>query len=169
MTSENDVDNRLVAAKLILSYPVFGGSLSLGSEYTDTYRRDKYVNRENTLLSLNTTIEDRNTSIFAEYSHALPFGQLGVGLRYENVKSYYFVDDKPIDEQSRHYSQWFPNASFATNIGDISLQLSYTAKTKRPTYRELSNNTFYMNRLTMQRGNPLLKPTLMQDITLIGS
>ena len=94
VTSENDVDNRLVAAKLILSYPVFGGSLSLGSEYTDTYRRDKYVNRENTLLSLNTTIEERNASLFAEYSYALPFGQLGAGLRYENVKSDYFVDDK---------------------------------------------------------------------------
>ena len=169
VTSENDVDNRLVAAKLILSYPVFGGSLSLGSEYTDTYRRDKYVNRENTLLSLNTTIEERNASLFAEYSYALPFGQLGAGLRYENVQSDYFVDDKRADEQSRRYSQWFPNASFATNIGNISLQLSYTAKNRRPTYRELSNNTFYMNRLTMQRGNPLLKPTLMQDITLIGS
>lgn len=169
VNSENNVRNRLVASKLILSYPVLGGKLSLGNENTDTYREDDYRNVENFVASSNTTIKERNNSFFAEYSRTIPIGQFSAGLRYENVRSDYFSNDIKVDEQSRHYNQWFPNLSFSTSVKEVSLQTSYTAKTKRPSYRQLSSNVFYANRFLLQTGNPYLRPSVIHDITLVST
>ncbi len=167
--SENRVDNQLIAAKLALSYPLFGGKLSAGSEFIDTDRKDEYTNNQKIVPSSNTNIKEQNSSFFVEYSHPTPIGQLGAGLRYENVQSDYFDNDLKIDEQSRRYDQWFPNVSLATSLREVNLQLSYTAKTKRPTYRQLSSNVFYGNRFTLQTGNPFLKPATIHDITLVST
>ena len=51
----------------------------------------------------------------------------------------------------------------------VDLQLAYTAKTQRPTYRQLSSNVYYANRLSLQTGNPLLKPTVTHDVSLTAS
>ena len=169
VNSESRVDNQLLAAKLVLSHPLFGGQLSAGSEFTDTDRKDEYTNNQKIVPSSNTTIKEQNSSFFAEYSHPTPIGQLGAGLRYENVQSDYFDNDLKIDEQSRRYDQWFPNVSLATTLREVNLQLSYTAKTKRPTYRQLSSNVFYGNRFTLQTGNPFLKPATIHDVTLVGT
>ena len=168
VNSENNVSNRLIASKLVLTYPVFIGNLSFGSEYTNTHRTDEYINVEQYVPSSNTTIHEQNNAFFAEYSLMVPIGQIGAGLRYENVRSDYFSNDIKVEDQSREYGQWFPNISYGTQIKDVSIQLSYTAKTKRPTYRQLSSNVFYGNRFTLQTGNPYLKPALNHDITFVG-
>lgn len=67
------------------------------------------------------------------------------------------MDGVHMDEQSRMYGNWFPNLSFSRKLGSVRAQLSYTAKTQRPTYSQLSNNVTYVDRFTMQRGNPLLE------------
>ena len=54
-------------------------------------------------------------------------------------------------------------------LREVNLQLSYTAKTKRPTYRQLSSNVFYGNRFTLQTGNPYLTPATIHDVTLVGT
>lgn len=167
--SENKVDNRLFASKLVLSHPLAGGQLSAGSEYTNTNRKDKYTNMQNIVPSSNTTIQEQNIAFFTEYYRPTSIGQFGVGLRYENINSEYFENEVLNREQSRRYSQWFPNFSFGTKIKNIGLQLSYTAKTKRPTYRQLSSNVFYGNRFLLQTGNPFLKPTTIHDVTLVSS
>lgn len=169
ITSNNNVNNQLIASKLVLSYPVLKGQLLFGTEYTNTKRKDTYLNEEDFIPSSNTSIHERNNSYFVEYSHEIPFGQVGAGLRYENVKSEYFDSGELIDEQSRSYDQWFPNLSFSTKIKNVQLQLSYTAKTVRPSYRQLSSNIFYGNRLLMQTGNPFLKPSVINDVTLLGT
>ncbi|MDD2476610.1 MAG: TonB-dependent receptor [Dysgonamonadaceae bacterium] len=168
VNSESRVDNQLLAAKLVLSHPLFGGELSAGSEFTDTDRKDEYSNNQNFVPSSNTRIKERNNSFFAEYSRTSPIGQFGAGLRYENALSDYYDNEAKAEEQSRRYDEWFPNFSYSTQLKDVYLQLSYTAKTKRPTYRQLSSNVFYGNRFTLQTGNPFLKPSTIHDVTLVG-
>lgn len=169
VNSENNVENRLIATKLILTYPVLGGQFSLGNEYTNTHRTDEYLTEQNIVPSSNTTIHEENSSFFAEYSRKFSFGNVGAGLRYENVNSEYFSNEEQMDDQSRKYDQWFPNFSFGTQLKNVNLQLSYTAKTQRPTYRQLSGNVYYGNRFTLQTGNPFLKPSVIRDITLTGA
>lgn len=167
--SENRVENRMIAEKLVLSYPALGGQFSLGNEYTETHRKDEYRTEQNIVPSSRTIIKERNSSFFAEYSRKFSFGNIGAGLRYENVNSEYFSNEERLGEQSRKYEQWFPNFSFGTQLKNVNLQLSYTAKTQRPTYRQLSGNVYYGNRFTLQTGNPFLKPSVIRDMTLTGA
>ena len=169
VNSENRVRNLLAASKLILSYPVFGGELSVGGEYVRTHRTDVYSNPERIVPSSDMTADEWNSSLFAEYARETPIGQLGVGLRYEHVRSDYLSDGRPLDGQNRSYDQWFPNVSFGTRVKGVDLQLAYTAKTQRQTYRQLSSNVYYANRLSLQTGNPLLKPTVTHDVSLTAS
>ena len=169
VNSENRVRNRLAASKLILSHPVFGGELSVGGEYVRTHRTDVYSNPERIVPSSDMTADEWNSSLFAEYARETPIGQFGVGLRYEHVRSDYLSDGRPLDGLNRSYNQWFPNVSFSTQVKGVDLQLAYTAKTQRPTYRQLSSNVYYANRLSLQTGNPLLKPTVTHDVSLTAT
>lgn len=163
------IRNKLLASKLVLSYPLFGGNLSLGGEYTDTRRNDEYRNPEKYVESTISRVEEDGLSGFAEYSRQFPIGNLSLGVRYEHVTFDYYKDGVHMDEQSRMYGNWFPNLSFSRKLGSVRTQLSYTAKTQRPTYSQLSNNVTYVDRFTMQRGNPLLEPCTIHDISLVGT
>lgn len=44
VSSENSVNNQLVASKLVLSYPLLGGRLLAGNEFAYTDRKDVYTN-----------------------------------------------------------------------------------------------------------------------------
>lgn len=163
------IANKLTAARLVLSYPVWGGTLSLGGEYSHTSRDDDYVNKENYTPTIYSKLKETDKNAFVEYTHAIPIGQLAVGVRYENIVFDYYEDGKHIQEQSRKFDNWFPSLSFSTQVGKVNAQLSYTAKTQRPSYSQLSNNLFYLNRFSMQTGTPTLKSTIIHDVSLSGT
>lgn len=169
VTSAGIHTNKFFATKLVLSHPLFGGSLSVGNENTFTNHEQNYVNQENVVPSTASTIKERNNAFFFEYSRPTPIGQLMAGLRYEHVNSDYYEQGVYSPAHSRIYNQWFPSLTFATKIKEVGLQLSYSAKTSRPSYRQLGTNVEYMNRFTRQSGNPTLKPETLHNITLVSS
>ena len=169
VTSAGIHTNKFFATKLVLSHPLFGGSLSVGNENTFTNHEQNYVNQENVVPSTASTIKERNNAFFFEYSRPTPIGQLMAGLRYEHVNSDYYDEGVYSPAHSRTYSQWFPSLTFATRIKEVGLQLSYSAKTSRPSYNQLGTNVAYMNRFTRQSGNPTLKPETLHNITLVSS
>lgn len=168
VTSDNRVDNQLAATKASYTHPLWGGSLSVGGEYTYTNRHDDYINPEGYVPTTYTRIREQNLAGFMQYSHPLPFGQVNVGVRYEHVDFDYFESGTFMPEQSRVYDKFFPNASLHAQWGKAQFQLSYAAKTKRPNYSQLRNNITYANRFTWQTGNPLLKPSITHDITAMS-
>lgn len=167
--SANQIHNRLIASRAILTYPLLGGTLTVGNEFTQTRREDDYQTSNPVIPSSNTAIHDQNLAFFTEYSHSTPLGQFTAGLRYENVKWDYFTDGERNAEQSRHYAQWFPAFTYSNSFGNVQLQMSYSVKTIRPAYWQLGSNIFYANRFTMQTGNPFLKPSTLHDVSLMGS
>lgn len=168
VTSDNRVDNQLAATKASYTYPLRGGSLSVGGEYTYTDRHDDYTNPEGYVPTTYTRIREQNLAGYVQYSHPLPFGQANVGVRYEHVDFDYFENGVFMPGQSRVYDNFFPNASLNAQWGKVQLQVSYAAKTQRPNYSQLRNNITYANRFTWQTGNPLLKPSITHDITAMG-
>lgn len=167
--STNYIENQLFATRLILSYPLMGGQLTAGNEFTRTQRIDDYKTDMDMIPSTNTSIHDHNNSFFAEYARATPIGKFTAGIRYENVYFDYFNDNEKIEEQSRKYDRWFPNFSYSNSFGNMQLQLSYNVKTVRPSYWQLGSNTLYGNRFTLQTGNPFLRPSIIHDASLSGS
>lgn len=169
LDAENQVRNRMLASKLTMTYPLFGGSLDFGAEYVNTDRQDDYVNPQNYVSSTYSTLKEQSISPYAEYSILLPkVGQFRIGLRYEHVNFDYYESGHLVEGQSRSYSNLYPSFSFGTQIGKVMAQISYSAKTTRPTYRQLSNDVFYGNRYTLQRGNPLLDNSILHNISVQG-
>ena len=63
---------------------------------------------------------------------------------------------------------FFPTISYGAKIGKVMAQLSYSVKTSRPSYSQLSNNVSYMNRFTRQTGNPYLDNETNHRVELSG-
>lgn len=168
--SLNPVRSQLAATKLTLSLPLGRGHLDWGGEYTHTSRTDDYLSESASYIPTSLSeIKEDNLSLFAEYGQSLPFGQFSAGLRYEHVAFDYFANRQPVPEQSRKFDNLFPNLSVAASIGPVQAQLSYAIKTKRPDYFYLSNNTTYLNRFTLKKGNPTLRHELTHDLTLASA
>ena len=168
VTSTSVIRNQLWAAKLVLSWPLWGGNLQVGSEYDHTRRNDDYINPEQVVPTSFTEQKERNYIFFAEYGHPLPFGQLKVGLRNENVTSDYYSQGVRMAEQSRNYHHFFPSLGLMARAGNVQLMLNYAMKIKRPGYWQLRGSVTYANRFTWESGNPLLKPTINNEVSFMA-
>ena len=149
--------NRLIASKMVLSYPLFGGDLSVGGEYSFTNRNTNYAIIPNTLAdNVIDRIKEGMASAFVTYNR--DFGKLNMeaGWRYENVDFKYYDDGKYMAEQSKTYGEWFPSLSLSMPIGNVQMQLSYAADINRPNYWVLRSGVQYSNHYTYETGNPFL-------------
>ncbi|MBQ6167029.1 MAG: outer membrane beta-barrel protein [Muribaculaceae bacterium] len=168
VTSYSVVRNQLCATKLVLSWNLWGGNLEVGTEFDHTRRNDEYINLEQIVPTSFTEQRENNYILFAEYARPLPFGQMKVGLRNENVTTNYYNQGVRIAEQSRSYHHLFPSIGFMAAAGPVQLIANYAAKIKRPYYHELSSSVTYANRFTWQSGNPLLKPSIRHEASLMA-
>ena len=168
VTSLNVTRNQLCATKLVLSWDLWGGSLELGTEFDHTRRNDNYINPEQIVPTVYTEQRENNYILFAEYARPLPFGQMMLGLRNENVTTDYYNQGVRIAEQSRNYHHLFPSVGLMAGIGQVQLMANYSAKIKRPYYDELKSTVTYANRFTWESGNPLLKPSIRHNASLIA-
>lgn len=149
--------NRLIASKMMLSYPLLGGDLSVGGEYSFTNRNTNYAIIPNTLAdNVIDRIKEDMVSAFVTYNR--DFGKLNMeaGLRYENVDFKYYDDSQYMAEQSKTYGEWFPSLSLSMPIGNVQMQLSYAADINRPNYWVLRSGVQYSNHYTYETGNPFL-------------
>jgi len=166
LTIRSLTTSRLWASKLMLSYPVLGGTLMGGYEHTNTHRISDFRNEEKVLTSVVDKIKENNLASFLQYSWKWDKLEAGAGLRYEHVMSNYYVDGTKSDEQSRKYDNVYPNFSLSYDFGQVQAQLSYSMKTRRPDYDQLSSYVQYDDRFLYQQGNPTLIPTKWLDLNL---
>lgn len=169
INSKNRVSNKMVATKLVITSPLLGGNLSYGAEYISTHRNDDYeVNRTDLLANSYSKLEEQTASPFIQYARLTPIGNITAGLRYEYVRFKYYDAGIYQPEQSRSFRNLFPIISYGAKIGKVMAQLSYSVKTSRPSYSQLSNNVSYMNRFTRQTGNPYLDNETNHRVELSG-
>lgn len=158
--------NRLIASKMVLSYPLFGGDLSVGGEYSFTNRNTNYAIIPNTLAdNVIDRIKEGMASAFVTYNR--DFGKLNMeaGLRYENVDFKYYDDSQYMAEQSKTYGEWFPSLSLSMPIGNVQMQLNYAADINRPNYWVLRSGVQYSNHYTYETGNPFLVSEISRNIS----
>ena len=75
MESHTNSGNNFWASKLIFSYPVFQGNLSVGGEYSYNHRTDAYDFTSTESLPVKTTdteINEKSAAAFAEYGRSVP-------------------------------------------------------------------------------------------------
>lgn len=168
VNSENRECNKLFASKLNVDFPLWGGGLTVGAEYTYTNRNDDYINPEHYVPTSFAKLKESHIAPLVEYNRQIDRFQFSAGVRYEWVSFDYFENDLHLDEQSRSFGNLFPSFSVGTRIGKTQLHLGYSAKVRRPTYQQLSNNVTYGNRFLLQSGNPFLRHEYIHDLSLTG-
>lgn len=175
-SGHNDVDTRtenrnmLVASKLVATAPLFGGTVSLGGEYSYSERKTLYsVLPKGIIGDDKSRIEEGMATVFFEYSRQ--FGRLGVqaGLRYENVDFDYYDDGAYVAGQSKAYGNFFPSLALSAMFGRTAFQLGYSAGIHRPAYNQLRSSIHYDNRYIYEGGNPFLKPSRSHDVNFAVS
>ncbi len=168
ISSLNRINSSMFASKAVLEYAFGKNTLEAGYEYTYTDRTDQYDNYNDFLPDADDNIKEHNVAGFISATFPIGNYELSGGLRYEHTISNYYENGLLISEQSRKYDRLFPNIDFTFPIKKAKFTLSYTAKTKRPLYSQLSSNIQYDDRFTYETGNPLLKPEMNHDISLAG-
>ncbi len=165
--NNTDSKNNFWATKLIFSYPVWKGNLSVGGEYSHNNRNDAYsfVSEEQlAVTATDTDIKESMGSAFAEYGRSFGKFYTQVGIRYEYLNNEYFNFGVKENDVCRKYGDWFPTATVSTSLKNWQLSLSYRRDIERPSYSSLSSSTIYINKYSYQSGNPYLKPTYTHSI-----
>ena len=168
VNSYGEQRNRMYAAKLVLGYPMLGGNLSFGSEYTNTQSLGTYKSAGGYEAQSETDVRETNAAAFFQY--AIPLGRyrLSAGMRYEHVVSEYRSFGQKEDGPSRTYDELFPNLALSWSKGKAAWQLTYAMKTSRPSYRMLRDFKQYDNRYVYEGGNPYLRPSKTHNIEATG-
>ena len=166
VTTHSERRSHMLAGKLVLTYPVWRGEMSAGTEMTHSNSHGIYNNIEQIVRSSDDEIKESNMAGFAEYHLRLDNWSIGAGLRYEAVTSDYYSFGQYQTEPSRKYHDLFPNFSVGWQKNKWGIQLGYNKRISRPGYYQLNSNIQYDNRYQYEGGNPLLRPTIKQNFDL---
>ena len=166
VTTHNENRNHMLAGKLVLTYPIWKGELSAGTEMSRSNSHGIYSNVEQVMAPSNDEIKESNVAGFTEYKLKLGDWSLNGGLRYEAVTSDYYSFGQYQTEPSRKYHDLFPNISVGWQKNKWGIQLGYNKRISRPNYQALNSNVQYDNRYEYEGGNPLLHPTIKQNLDL---
>lgn len=167
ITSNTNDKRTMAAGKLILTYPIWKGELSGGSEVTNTQSNGYNYNHEGIIPESDNETDEKNIAGFAEYQMQLGQWRMNAGLRYEHVSTNYYSFGIKQTEPSRTYNDLFPSLSATWQKDKWGAQLSYTKRITRPPYSFLGSFVVYDSRMFYEGGNPLLHPSTRQNLDFI--
>ena len=129
--------NYMLASRLVLSYPLLGGSLSVGGKYSLVNRRMDYMVKPEVADNENEKVREHMTSAFVDYSRTCGPLTVQAGLRYEYNDFNYYDNGLYMANQSKTYGKWFPSLALSLPVGKTQMQLMYASDIYRPSYNEL--------------------------------
>lgn len=167
-TTTNDIQNRLLSGNMIATVPLWKGNFSFGTEITNILRKDLYKGNADYIQDSDNKIEETNYALFAETRQSFGSVEVGAGIRMEYTDSRFYNFGVLQPEESKKYLQLSPSASVSFPIGNISTSISYTRKTSRPGFEQLSSAVKYIDRYMYESGNPNLKPVYRDYLSISG-
>lgn len=76
---------RMFAEKLVLSYPVWNGTIEAGEEFVSSRFSSDYVTDAEIVDDANTRVDENNIAGFIDFRQTFGRFNFGAGLRYEHV------------------------------------------------------------------------------------
>ena len=127
---------------------------------------DTWVSREGT--SNNMIMKEGIGAAYVSFNAELsPSTNLVAGLRYEYSDTRMDNPEKRQLITERKLGKLFPAIFLTRKTGERSeLQLSYTTRISRPSYNDLASYVIYTGPTSIETGNPLLKPTITNNLKL---
>lgn len=150
-------------------------SLNYGAELTYSHDKQSFgFSEQDISTGLANSTNKTEQWLNAEYlSLRYNLGKawtLNGGMRYEYTHLNYYENGMKSSDQSRGYSNFFPNLNVSFSpMSQLSLSVGYRMSIIRPSYGMLNDNTEYMNRFAYHQGNSMLRPQITNDINLLAS
>lgn len=166
--SNNTINSTLFASKGVVEYKLASNTLEGGYDYTWTRRKDSYWNTNVSLSDAEDCINEQTIAAFVGITLPIKEVEFYGSVRYEHTNSDYYQHNVVVPGQSREYNRICPSIDFSFPISSANFTLSYSTKTKRPRYDQLSSSIQYDDRYTYETGNPFLRPELNHDVSLAG-
>lgn len=166
MTHKQNSSARLVADKLVLSYPIWKGELQAGTEMSFVKKFNAYAISGYPLPATEAEVKEASMAGFVQYNCEIPqVGSFSAGLRYEHVGFKYNdrLDEKKSME--RFTDDLFPSLAWGRSFGPVQASLAWSIKTIRPNYQMLDESTLYINSYSLQQGNPTLRNSIMNEVS----
>lgn len=157
---------RMFAGEINLSRPFWRGSLDLGASFTDSHRSDVFNNPEGIISNSDNTVKETNLGLYVQSMQNLGPLMLQVGIRYEHIGNRYYEDNVKNKDLSRNYNEFLPSVNIVIPLKKAMFQLGYSRKYSRPLYSQLSSSIHYSNEYLYETGNPSLKSTYTDVISL---
>lgn len=163
----------LWAGKLYLSFPLWNGDFTIGTQdsYTHTSLDYRMLNSSVSEYIPSSLTDARQTSaaLFASWSRMLGKFSLSAGARYEYVDYDFKVDGKRDENVSRRDHLLTPDMSLGYSFDQESqISLSYKMVTVKPPYSQLTGSLSYTGLHEIEGGNPALHDEKMHDVQLFG-
>ena len=159
-------NGRMLAGEFHLTRPMWKGNLNIGTEYTNSRRKDLFNGAESIIDDNDNLIKEYNAAFYAELMQRFGPVTVQLGLRYEHINSDYYEYGKKMDEQSRKYDELLPSVMLLIPVKQAMFQLGYSRKYSRPLYSQLSSTVTYVNQYIYETGNPLLKTSYNDNVSL---
>lgn len=156
----------LYAFKLEFYRDLLKGDITFGTEHTFVDRNGVCEYLNNMLNNSDCSVRDRNSAVYGEFSQYFDVWSFTAGLRYELVRSDYYEFGTKQGDCCRKYHDLCPSLSFNITPGDLDIQISYDRSVQRPYYDQLNNNVGFITRYSYETGNPLLKPSYIDDFCI---
>jgi len=152
----------IYAGKLTFDY-TFGSksSLSWGAEYNRVTGSGSADCSNAVVPASDYEQWENKAAAFVEAKATFGDWTMNGGLRYEDVTSDYVDRFAPDADVHRHYRNLFPSVEVNHEHGGWTNTLSFVSRTSRPSFRQLSNYTYYDSEFVYQHGNPSLQPTTL--------
>ena len=170
VTETENNENILVHTRSHSNYDVYSGrlvmvwafnkshSLSWGAEYSLVDGGGNLASDASFVSQADYGNREEKGAGYVEYRGSSGKWNWQVGLRYEHLNSRY-TDKENISENMQHiYDQWFPSFTVGMQQEKWAYSLQFSTQTLRPSFRQLSSATYYVNRFFYQEGNPKLQP-----------
>lgn len=148
--------NQLLAEKLVISYPLWNGTLELGEEYTNSSISYLTYYSGADISDGDTQVKENNFAGFTQISQKFGNLNIGLGLRFEYGNYKYYNGLNHNKDISRTYRNLYPSFTLSSQVNNVNLSFNITSRSRRPSYRQLDETVQYVNRYTYQAGNSSL-------------
>jgi hypothetical protein len=135
--------------------------ISFGTEYNHTRDEGWLEYDTGRMPSTNFVNIENRSGTYVSTNIDLDRMSLEAGLRYETQESKYNNRIDNGENVNRKYFHFFPSFSISSKNSSWNNSLSFSSRTIRPTFRQLSNANYYITDVKYQQGNPLLKPSYL--------
>ncbi|MDE5826169.1 MAG: outer membrane beta-barrel family protein, partial [Duncaniella sp.] len=173
VNSNDRRNSTLWAGKLYLTFPLWHGSFTVGTQDSYTHTTLDYLmhNPEIGEYIPSSLTDAHQTSLAAFASWSRSFGRLDLsaGVRYEYLDYDFTVNGKKDTDVSRTDHLLTPDLSLSWTFNEQSqASLSYRLTTVKPPYSQLTRSLGYVGKHEIEGGNPALRDERMHDIQFFG-